>query len=83
MTIIYAPFAMKGVTFYRRTLGKYFPGREVGNHYLYSLVGLPLGLIAALAEWQNIYAVMLFGAIAIIMVGVCLLYTSPSPRDRG
>jgi len=68
--IFYFPFALTGLKMYRRSLGKLVPGREVGNQYLYALLGLPLGLLAFLGEWQNLSALVIYGAIVIILVAV-------------
>ena len=40
-----------------------------------------LGLIGMWVGWQELGAVLLIAALSGILIGGCLLYTSPSPRD--
>ncbi len=53
---------------------------ESRKPYLATLPGLILGCLVCCALWGSAFPCIKIGY---ALFGICLLYTSPSPRDRG
>ena len=65
-----------------------FPGQQLLNGVIaLTVVGLAVYMVIAPQDYNNFYILIVLSAVIgitlTIPIGGCLLYTSPSPRDRG